>query len=96
LPTLNEVQIEHLISVRDTFRMILESIPALRQLTVEQKMRLSWELADEVSQSAGDDSKIMALLDARLDAYQANPAAVKTTEEVTAGILALKQRLAAS
>ncbi len=96
MPTLNEVQIEHLISVRDTFRMILESIPALRQLTVEQKMRLSWELADEVSQSAGDDSKIMALLDARLDAYQANPAAVKTTEEVTAGILALKQRLAAS
>lgn len=76
--------------------MILESIPALRQLTVEQKMRLSWELADEVSQSAGDDSKIMALLDARLDACQANPAAVKTTEEVTAGILALKQRLAAS
>lgn len=76
--------------------MILESIPALRQLTVEQKMRLSWELADEVSQSAGDDSKIMALLDARLDAYEANPAAVKTTEEVTAGILALKQRLAAS
>lgn len=76
--------------------MILETIPALRQLTVEQKMRLSWELADEVSKSSTVTPEIMALLDERLDAYEADPSAVKTTDEVTAGLMALKQRLSSA
>jgi|GEM_PF-758887 len=76
--------------------MILETIPALRQLTVEQKMRLSWELADEVSKSSATTPEMMALLDQRLDAYEADPSAVKTTDEVTAGLMALKQRLSSA
>jgi len=76
--------------------MILETFPALRQLSLEQKMRLSVELAEEVSDAAGMRSSIMELLNERLVAYEANPDAVKTTDEVTAGIMALKQRLSAA
>jgi hypothetical protein len=36
------------------------------------------------------------LLDQRLEEHSAHPANVHSTEEVTAGILALKQRIAAS
>ncbi|MEN3940242.1 hypothetical protein WJU23_03030 [Prosthecobacter sp. SYSU 5D2] len=73
--------------------MILETIPALHHLTVEQKMRLSCELAEEVSKSVDFTPELKAFLDQRLDAHEADPSAVKTTEEVTAGLMALKQRL---
>lgn len=74
-------------------RMILETIPAIRQLTAEQKIRLSWELADDVSKEMEVSPEVLRVLDERLDAHEADPAAVKSTNEVTAGILELKRRL---
>ncbi|GEP45260.1 hypothetical protein [Brevifollis gellanilyticus] len=76
--------------------MILETIPALRELSLDHKMRLSWELAQEVSNSVEMRPDIMAMLNERLDAYEANREAVKTTDEVTAGLIAIKQRLSAA
>lgn len=73
--------------------MILETIPAIRQLTIEQKIRLSWELADDVSKEMEVNPEVLRVLDERLDSYEANPASVKSTNEVTAGILELKRRL---
>ncbi len=73
--------------------MIIETIPAIRQLTVEQKIRLSWELADDVSKEIEVQPEVLRVLNERLDAYEADPAAVKSTNEVTAGILELKRRL---
>lgn len=75
--------------------MILESIPALGELTIDQKMRLGWELLDDVSRSVESHPGLIELLDHRLDEYEACPAAIKTTEEITTGILALKRRLSA-
>lgn len=73
--------------------MILETIPAIQHLTAEQKIRLSWELADDVSKATEVRPEVLRVLDERLDAYEADPAAVKSTNEVTAGILEVKRRL---
>ncbi len=76
--------------------MILETIPALRELSLDHKMRLSWELAQEVSHAAEMQPGIMVMLNERLDAYEADRDDVKTTDEVTAGLIAIKQRLSAA
>lgn len=73
--------------------MILETIPAIQQLTAEQKIRLSWELADDVSKEMEVRPEVLRVLDERLDSYEASPAGVKSTHEVTLGILELKRRL---
>lgn len=76
--------------------MILETLPALGALTVDQKLRLVWELWQDVSHDSSITPEVAALLDERLAEHAANPADVRSTEEVTAGILALKKRIAAS
>jgi|APTNR8051073442_1049403.scaffolds.fasta_scaffold105376_2 putative addiction module component (TIGR02574 family) len=76
--------------------MILETMPAVGALTVDQKLRLVWELWQDVSRDSFITAETAALLDERLQEHEANPEAVRSTEQVTAGILALKKRLAAS
>jgi len=76
--------------------MILETMPALGALTVDQKLRLVWELWQDVSRDSSINVETAALLDERIQGHEANPGAVRTTEQVTAGILALKKRLAIS
>jgi hypothetical protein len=75
--------------------MILETIPALGQLTCDQKLRLVCELWRDVSRDPAIDERTAELLDARLAEYEAQPDAVKSTAEVTAGLFSLKQRLTA-
>lgn len=75
--------------------MILESIPAIHDLTVDQKLRLAWEIVDDVSSDTRLPEGTASVLEDRLAAYNANPGAVRTTDEVTAGILLLKKKLAA-
>jgi hypothetical protein len=76
--------------------MILETLPELGALTVDQKLRLVWELWQDVSQDSSITPEIGLILDERLAEHASDPANVRNTEEVTAGILALKKRLAAS
>jgi putative addiction module component (TIGR02574 family) len=76
--------------------MILETIPALRALTVDQKLRLVWELWQDVSHDPTITPETAALLDQRLAEHEASPDATRTTAEVTAGIAALKQRIVES
>lgn len=72
--------------------MILETLPMLGALTVDQKLRLVSELWQDVS----SDPTITAETAALLDQYAAAPDAVRTTDEVTAGIMELKKRIALS
>lgn len=76
--------------------MILETMPALSALTVDQKLRLVSELWQDVSRDSTITAETAALLDARLQEHEANPDAVRTTEQVTAGIQELKKRIVAS
>jgi Putative addiction module component len=74
--------------------MIQETIPALAGLSDDQKLRLVWELWRDVSANPSISAGTASLLDARLAEYEAAPLNVKTTDEVTAGILA--RRIAAT
>lgn len=76
--------------------MILETIPAIQSLTVDQKLRLVWELWNDVSRDTSLTPETGALLNERLAEYEANPDVVKTTDEVTAGIMRIKQTIAKS
>lgn len=75
--------------------MILETMPAIQGLTVDQKLRLLWEIWEDVSSDTTVSPGTAALLEERLAEYEANPQDVRTTDEVTAGILQLKKKLAA-
>ncbi len=76
--------------------MILETLPAVSSLTVDQKLRLVWELWQDVSHDASISAEATELLDQRLEDFEARPEDVRNTEEVTTGILQIKQRIAAS
>jgi putative addiction module component (TIGR02574 family) len=76
--------------------MILETLPALGALTVDQKLRLVFELWQDVSHDNRITPEVASLLDERLAEYAANPSDVRSTEEITTGILALKKRISAS
>ena len=76
--------------------MILETIPAIQLLTVEQKLLLAGELwRDASADSEPVSPEIAALLDERIEAYRKHPEDVFTTEQVTEHIRQLKERLAA-
>jgi hypothetical protein len=75
--------------------MILETMPALESLSVDQKLRLVWELMRDVSRDASINADTAALLDERLSRHDSNPGAVKNTDEITTGILELKRRIQA-
>jgi putative addiction module component (TIGR02574 family) len=76
--------------------MILETMPALSALTVDQKLRLVSELWQDVSRDSTITVETAALLDERLQEHEANPEAVRSTEQVAAGIRELKKRIVSS
>ncbi len=73
--------------------MILETLPALSALTVDQKLRLVLELWQDVSRDSTITAETAALLDERLQKHEANPDAVHSTEQVATGIQELKKRV---
>ena len=69
--------------------MILETLPTVRQLSAPEKRQLAEELWDSADAEEGEVSvhpAIAELLDQRLAAYEANPTAVSTWEEVEARV----------
>ena len=71
--------------------MILETLPSVRQLSSRDKRQLAEELlnsADAEDCEVVVDAAIMDLLDQRLAAYEANPQAVSTWEEVQSRVFA--------
>ena len=71
--------------------MILETLPAVRQLSSRDKRQLAEELLDSADAEGGEvvvDSAIMDLLDQRLAAHAANPQAVSTWDEVQSRVFA--------
>ncbi|HSI11494.1 MAG TPA: addiction module protein [Chthoniobacter sp.] len=77
--------------------MILETIPAIQALSVEEKLLLAGEIWREASAAAGPISPEMAaVLDERIAAYRDRPQDVLTTEQVTENLRLLQERLAAN
>jgi len=76
--------------------MILETLPALGALTVDEKLRLACELVQDASRGDTMTAETAVLLDERLADHEANPHSVRSTDEVTAGIRELKARIAAA
>ena len=66
--------------------MVSESIPALASLSPSQKLVLAAELwrDNAIGDSEEPDPAIVAMLRERLAAYEANPEAVSTWDEVKA------------
>ena len=76
--------------------MILETIPAIQSLSVEEKLLLAGEIWREAAASAEPVSPEMAaLLDERIAAFRERPQDTLTTGQVTENIRQLKERLAA-
>ncbi|MDB6006877.1 MAG: putative addiction module component, family [Prosthecobacter sp.] len=76
--------------------MILETMPALSALTVDQKLRLVSELWQDISRDSTITAQTAALLDERLQEYADNPTAVRSTEQVMERIQERKKRIVAS
>jgi len=71
--------------------MILETLPAVRQLSSRDKRQLAEELLNSADTEDGEvvvDAAIMELLDQRMAAHAANPQAVSTWEEVQSRVFA--------
>ena len=68
--------------------MILELLPDVQRLPPSEKRQLAEELLLEAdgTDEVEVDPAIMALLDNRLAAYDANPSAVSTWDEVKARV----------
>ena len=75
--------------------MLLETFPSLNGLSVDQKLRLAYELCQNASRDPGITGETASLLEARLAEHDAHPECVRSTDQVTEGILRLKQRLTA-
>ena len=73
--------------------MILETFPEISALTVDQKLRLVSELWQEVSSDNHLSPETENLLKERLAVYEANPDAVRSTDQVSEGIEKIRQRL---
>lgn len=75
--------------------MILETIPAIQALTVEEKLLLAGEILRDASATAEPVSPEMAaLLDERIAAYRDRPQDALSTGQVADNIRKLKERLA--
>lgn len=70
--------------------MVLESIPALSQLTSDERLILAAELWRENAVNTDDeaDPEIVTMLRERLERYQTRPEAVSTWAEVKARLAA--------
>lgn len=66
--------------------MVLESIPALAQLTPDERLILAAELWREnaVGETEEPDPAIVSLLQERMAQYEASPESVSTWDEVKA------------
>ncbi|MDZ4402185.1 addiction module protein [Prosthecobacter sp.] len=65
--------------------MILETLPAVRQLSSRDKRQLAEELWNSADVEDGEvtvDDTVLELLEQRLAAHAANPQSVSTWEEV--------------
>jgi putative addiction module component (TIGR02574 family) len=76
--------------------MILETIPAIQALTIEEKLLLAGEIWREASTTAEPVSpELAALLDERIAGFRDRPQDVLTTEQVAENICRLRERIAA-
>lgn len=73
--------------------MIAEQYPGLLERPDEVKLQLAGELwHDVIGDAAGaDDPALIAMMEARLAEYRANPDRVSTWEDVKTRILALRR-----
>jgi hypothetical protein len=74
--------------------MIAETIPALKDLSAEQKVILAaelWHDAVDVHDNQAADPKLIAALRERLAYYKQHPDEVSTWEDVRARVLARKR-----
>lgn len=65
--------------------MILEALPAVRQLNSREKRELAvelWNTADREDGEVSVDDAMLTLIQDRLDQHAANPAAVSTWDQV--------------
>jgi putative addiction module component (TIGR02574 family) len=65
-------------------RMVTETIPQLRALSLAKKRILISELVDEVYGSPVEDKALTAALNERIANYHANPSSAKSWTEVKA------------
>ncbi len=71
--------------------MIMETLPAVRQLSSRDKRQLAEELWNSADAEDGEvtvDAAVLELLEQRLAAHAANPQAVSTWEEVKSRVFA--------
>lgn len=69
--------------------MIIEKLPAVQSLSMEEKQMLAEEIWDEISQLRDPEpvpNDHLALLEERMVEYQQNPEAVKSWEAVKADL----------
>ncbi len=65
--------------------MILEAMPAVRQLNSREKRELAvelWNTADREDGEVSVDEALLTLIDQRLTEHEMNPTAVSTWDEV--------------
>ncbi len=75
--------------------MILETLPAVKSLSSDDKLKLAYELWDDVSsEHLPLDAAAEKLLSERLAAYDANPDNVLTAEQAARRMEQFKARLA--
>ena len=75
--------------------MILETLPAVQSLSRDDKLKLAYELWDNVSSAELPlDSAAEKLLSERLAAYDGNPDSVLTAEQAAQRMEQFKVRLA--
>ena len=75
--------------------MILETLPAVKSLSSDDKLKLAYELWDDVSsENLPLDPAAEKMLSERLAAYDANPHDVLTAEQAARRMEQFKARLA--
>ena len=75
--------------------MILETLPSVKSLSSDDKLKLAYEIWDDVSsENLPLDAAAEKLLSERLAAYDANPDHVLTAEQAAQRMEQFKARLA--
>jgi putative addiction module component (TIGR02574 family) len=75
--------------------VILETFPAVRQLSSRDKRQLAeelWNAADAEDAEVFDETAVLKLLDRRLADHEASPEALAAWEEVKARVFAGREK----